>query len=548
VTSVALVGPEIEENLALRYLAASLEAADLTATIIPFNAEQELPLVLETLLEDPPSVVALSLAFQWRAPDFLALAVGLRQRGYRGHVTAGGHFATFAWRELLRDFPELDSICCYEAEETLTELATHVAASRATDGLRGLAVRAADGPALQPRPQRQELSMLPWPDRRGRPTTCLGHPIAAMISGRGCYASCSFCCIAAFHGQADGGGRRVRLRSIADLAAEMLWLQRRHGVEIFVFHDDTFFLPGEADNLQRIDALAAELRRGGVGRCATIVKARPTDVRRPVIEAMRDRLGLIRVFLGVESASAQGLRTLGRGVAARQVHDALELLKELGVYLCFNLLAFDPDATPATLEENLGFMERYAEHPHNFGRVELYAGTPLLARLQREGRCRGDYLGSEYEMATTEMQRVFALAMRCFYVRNFAAGALANRLMGTRFDVEVARFFHPERYRPSWLARSEELNGRLARDSVQTMRAIVELVARDGDLGPAGALCGAALGHRLREVEAAVRAEALELEEEIQAVVGQRCHHVREVTPGRVLAPLTNERRDHERA
>jgi hypothetical protein len=95
--------------------------------------------------------VALSLAFQWRAVDFLALAAALRDRGFRGHLTAGGHFATFAALELLRDFPELDSLCRGEAEEVLADLACALRDGRSPAGLPGLAFRGERGEvALSP--------------------------------------------------------------------------------------------------------------------------------------------------------------------------------------------------------------------------------------------------------------------------------------------------------------------------------------------------------------------------------------------------------------
>jgi len=81
---VALVGPEIEENLSLRYIAASLAASGFRSEIVPFNSEADFGSALEAILRaaEPPLVVGISLAFQWRAQDFLALAVALRQGGY----------------------------------------------------------------------------------------------------------------------------------------------------------------------------------------------------------------------------------------------------------------------------------------------------------------------------------------------------------------------------------------------------------------------------------------------------------------------------------
>ena len=106
------------------------------------------------------------------------------------------------------------------------------------------------------------------------------------------------------------------------------------------------------------------------------------------------------------------------------------------------MLIFDPDTTIGSIETNIAFMREASEFPFNFGRVELYAGTPLLARMQTEKRCRGDYMQWDYDLASRDVERVFSLSMRCFHRRNFGDAALANDLRGTRFDVAVARHFH----------------------------------------------------------------------------------------------------------
>ena len=81
---IGLVGPEFEENLSLRYLASSLKAAGFDSELLAFNRPSDLPGVVAGLLQggrEPPLLVGLSLAFQWRAQDFLALAMALRQAG-----------------------------------------------------------------------------------------------------------------------------------------------------------------------------------------------------------------------------------------------------------------------------------------------------------------------------------------------------------------------------------------------------------------------------------------------------------------------------------
>ncbi len=522
---VALVGPEIEENLGLRYLASSLARAGWAADIVPFNSGRDLPWALEAILHgEVPGLVALSLAFQWRAADVLALAVALREHGYEGHLTAGGHFGTFECEAVLRDFPELDSVCRFEAERSLPQLVEAVRAGRDLGCVAGLAYRRDGGIALNPPGAPPDLAELPWPDRRGEPTCCLGHGIAPLVASRGCYANCSFCCITAWHRAQSG--QRFRMRPVSDVADEMAWLQRAHGTDIFVFHDDDFFVPGPARALERLHALADALEERGMSRFATVVKARPTDVTPETFRVMRDRLGLVRSFLGVENASAQGLRTLRRGVRREENQRAMGTLRDLGVYCCFNLLLFEPDTTLETLEENLAFLEEHADVPCNFGRVELYAGTPLLARMRAESRCRGDYMAWDYALAEEPAQRVFELAMRCFPARNFEAGALANRLMGTRFDVETARHFHADVYDPRWLEHARGLSRRLGRDSVEGTRALVRTV-RQGDAAGAQDDLAAALSLRLRAVEREVEAGAASLEGEIRRAVGAGCRHAR---------------------
>jgi anaerobic magnesium-protoporphyrin IX monomethyl ester cyclase len=519
VPHVALVGPEIEENLSLRYLAASLARAGYVADIVPFNRAEDLPAVLDAIVgaSEPPRVVGLSLAFQWRAKDFLALAIALRERGYRGHVTAGGHFGTFAHADVLTDFPEIDSVVRQEAEDTIVRLCRALDLGTPLGAVAGLALRDADGRVVTTgEAALPDLATLPRPDRRGEPAACFGHGIAPLVSSRGCYANCTFCCIAAWHEQSLPG-KRYRLRDPDDVAAEMVEMQRERGIDIFVFHDDNFFVPGHRKNLERFSALADALERRGIGPYATVVKARPTDVEPAVFETLKRRLHCIRVYIGVETDADQGLETLRRWASSKQNHRAIRIVRDLDLYACFNMLLFDPDTTLESIETNVAFLRHAPEFPSNFGRVELYAGTPLLARMQAEGRCRGDWLQWDYDLATPEVERVFSLAMRCFYERNFGEDALANSIMGTRFDVEVCRKFHPDRFRPEWSERGKALSRTLALSAADGLDAILAQ-ARTRDEASDAAFV-AQLSKGLRATERVVRQGAIALATELEGAL-----------------------------
>ncbi|MCA9493598.1 MAG: B12-binding domain-containing radical SAM protein [Myxococcales bacterium] len=518
---IALVGPEIEENLSLRYLASALMADGWRVEIVPFASACQLGDALDAVLlaDEPPVMVGLSLAFQWRAHDVLAYAMALRERGYAGHVTAGGHFATFACKELLAEYPELDTIVRQEAEETLPALVRAVVDGAPLEPIPGLAYRDEGRVRLTAMPAVPDLATIRWPDRRGPPAACFDHAIAPLVSSRGCYANCSFCCIAAWHEQTLPG-KRYRQRPVEDVADEMVALWRDRGVEIFVFHDDNFFVPSKRLNAERFEALADALEARGIGRYATVVKARPTDVDERVFGILRDRLNCIRCYVGVETDADQGLVTLRRWARPRQNREAIRIVRDLDLYVCFNLLMFDPDTTLEDLETNLAFIEHASEFPSNFGRVELYAGTPLLHRMQQEGRATGDFLQWDYLLATADVQRVWELAMGAFHERNFSPGALANRIMGTRFDLEVARHFHPDVFDPAWLGEGKASTSELALDSVAGLRRIVEHVRTHADVGGDEALVRE-LAADLRQAEATIGAACSDLAARVLRAVGR---------------------------
>src|SRR5438067_7373460 len=145
---VVLVGPEFEENLSLRYLAAALRQTGHTASLARFDSPEYTEGVVQQVRRERPALVGLSLVFQVRAREFYDLARALRKAGYAGHVTAGGHFATFACEPMLRDLPELDSVVRQEGEAALVDLANALdrgAAAVEIAALPGMVTRAAGG-------------------------------------------------------------------------------------------------------------------------------------------------------------------------------------------------------------------------------------------------------------------------------------------------------------------------------------------------------------------------------------------------------------------
>jgi radical SAM superfamily enzyme YgiQ (UPF0313 family) len=470
---VALVGAEYEENLSLRYLAAAVETAGFRAELVPFHDGARTSQVVDRVLAFQPIVVGLSLPFQVRAREVLAAATELRTRGYGGHICVGGHFATFEYTNLLRDFPALDSVVRHEGEETFPELCWRVHDGKPPGPLPGLVVRGPMGPLAGPERLLPPLDSLPLPDRRGDPHDVLGVPTAPIIGSRGCYADCSFCCIYAYAENARGP--RYRRRSPQDIVREMKLERSRRGVRLFVFHDDNFFLPHLPTNLQRYRLFRDLLRAEGLDDVALVIKCRPNDVD-PELFSLLKEMGAIRAYVGIETNSNEGIVSLNRRITSEDNRRALRVLEELDLYCSFNVLIFDPEATLDGVEANLDFMEEMADRPWNFCRAEVYAGTPLRHVLEAQGRLRGDYFAWGYEMRAPRVELLFRIASTAFATRNFKPDGVHNLNMGIRFDNEVMRHFYPRAWDAEWHARLRELSREVALHSVSQMRSALAFV------------------------------------------------------------------------
>ncbi len=472
---VALVGAELEENLSLRYLASALEAGGFEPHIVPFDEASRLESVVDAIVELAPRVVGISMPFQLRAKEFLAVAEGLRARGYEGHICAGGHFATFEYEHLMRDYGALDSIVRHEGEETLRELCEAVARGGEVPLLAGLVLRGEGGEGVRVGPKRlvPKLDALPFPDRRGEPYRVLGVASAPFVGSRGCYADCSFCCIFAYAENARGP--RYRRRSPEDIVAEMKREYHERGVRLFVFHDDNFFLPYAPKNLERYRTLACLIDEAGLEGIGFVLKCRPNDVDEELFRVLKD-MGLIRAYCGIETNSDEGVVSLNRRIRSEDNRRALRLFRALDIYASFNILLFDPEATVEGIEANIDFMDEFADFPFNFCRAEVYAGTPLYDILSKQGRLRGDYFAWGYEMREPRVELLLRIASTAFAGRNFKHDGVHNLNMGIRLDNEVVRRFHSRAWDEDWHRSIAALSVDIGRDTVRHLRAATAFV------------------------------------------------------------------------
>jgi anaerobic magnesium-protoporphyrin IX monomethyl ester cyclase len=453
---VVLVGFEDQDNLGLRYLAATLRASGADVRMVGFS-EDPAP-VLAAVRDLNPVVVGFSLIFQYMVPRFEELLERLRAAGVNVHFTVGGHYASFEPAATLAAMPALDSIVRYEGEDTLVELATTLSSGGDWRAVPGLAFRGAES-AMQtsaPRVGGKDLDAIPWPDRADLTYDPVRLDAAAILGSRGCPWRCSFCSIVTFY---EGNGTKGRrFRDPIQIVDEIEFLHREKGTRILLWQDDDF-LGGGRKAVEWAHAIAREcVARGLHKNLRWKISARSDEIRPGVLEPLVEA-GLCHVYMGVEAGNEHDLKDLNK-LAKPDAHlQARDVLRELGVSFSFGFMLLQPWSTIKSVRQNLQFLRDFTDDgmaPAGFCRMLPYAGTPVETRLRNEGRLGPNDLTASYRFLDSRLDVLWDWAVPTFHERNHDARGSWNLLGLLLFE---ARLDLPDRRKdPMYLAMLEGLS------------------------------------------------------------------------------------------
>jgi radical SAM superfamily enzyme YgiQ (UPF0313 family) len=480
VLDVLLVGAEELENLGTRYLAAVLRQHGYSVALAPFSTADEMEAVVQYAQLTQPRLVGLSIIFQYRAPEFIALADELRRVLPHAHITTGGHFPTFAASDLLRDAGRtaLDSVVRGEGEFTLLELVQNLNMPETWHDIRGLSFRR-DGHIVNnpPRPLIADLDALPFPARDTPPQHHLGIGVSPIVGSRGCYRDCAFCSIRSFYRASRG--KVQRFRSVPNLVGEMEMLYHDFGVRFFIFNDDEWFPAGNARQA-RITALERELKQRKLDLIMSI-KCRADDVSEDLFRRLLD-MGIVRAYVGVESGSDHSLRTLNKKTTVAQNRHALEALNKVGMLADFGLIFFDPESTVEDIRANLDFFHAMAgagQAPLSFGRMEVYAGTPILERLQREGRLTGNYLAWNYTIPDPRVELLFRLMITALRHRHYDNDGVGKQCSLACYELTMYKYCARDRALPALGEQLRDIVARVNNHSLAMLEEMFDFTLRE---------------------------------------------------------------------
>jgi anaerobic magnesium-protoporphyrin IX monomethyl ester cyclase len=419
---VMLVGFVAQENLGLGYLASVLRERGYGVEIVDFELDPER--ICEIAKSLDPLLIGFSLIFQFYVERFQALMVLLRNAGITCHFTAGGHFPSLSHRKALEYLPELDSVVRFEGEDTLLELVDLIGAGGEWRGIRGIAFRGDAEVVANPlRPLIEDLDRLPYPDRSFESGMVLGHRVMPLLASRGCARSCSFCSIHMFYRSAPG--KVVRTRKPAQVVREMRHLYDTRAATIFLFQDDDFPLFGTVWRRWAREFVAELYASGLVGRVLWKISCRADAVEPGLFAEMRSA-GLYFVYMGLESGTEEGLKTLHKQMTVEQNLRAVETLKRLDLAFQFGFMLFEPSSTFESIRQNLGFLHAVVDDGSvslAFCRLIPYDGTPIRDELLRTGRLKGDVCHPGYDFLDPRLDRFYHALTQTVDLRGWVHGS-----------------------------------------------------------------------------------------------------------------------------
>jgi hypothetical protein len=267
-----------------------------------------------------------------------------------------------------------------------------------------------------------DLDDLPYPDRTFNRNAVLGRHATPILASRGCARTCSFCSIHMFYRTAPG--KVVRTRKPTEVVREMRFLYEEHGITIFLFQDDDFPLFGPVWKRWARE-FVAELHRNDLpGKIVWKINCRADAVDPELFVEMR-QAGLHMVYMGLESGTEEGLKTLHKLITVEQNLRAVELLKSIGTRFEFGFMLLDPSSTFESVRANLAFLRTIVgdgSAAAGFGRMTPYDGTPIKDELERSGRLRGDVSRPDYDFLDHRLNDFYQDVIRMVDVTGWTHG------------------------------------------------------------------------------------------------------------------------------
>jgi hopanoid biosynthesis associated radical SAM protein HpnJ len=273
----------------------------------------------------------------------------------------------------------IDFVCREEFDYTCKDVADGLALA----DIKGLSYRDADGRIVHnlPRPMVENMDDLPFVApvyQRDLKINnyfigYLKHPYVSFYTGRGCRSKCTFCLW-----PQTVGGHRYRVRSAANVLAEVKWIKENMPeVKEIMFDDDTFT---DSSNLPRVEAIARGMGELGMTWSCNAKANVPYNT----LKVMKEN-GLRLLLVGYESGDDDILHNIKKGLRTDIARRFTADCRKLGIVIHGTFILGLPGETQETIEKTIEFAKEINPHTIQVSLAAPYPGTSLYKQAVAEG-------------------------------------------------------------------------------------------------------------------------------------------------------------------
>lgn len=362
------------------YMASVLESNGIGVEIVDANLfGWSIKKTVEKIKSGSFRLIGVRLVYLWEnTKEVFDLLLELRNQSVDAHINLYGHYPTFAYKEILKLFPFVDSVTVGEPEYTFLELAKRVVNLEQggnPDSIKGLAlVNRVD--QFKPENLINDLDKIPFPDRRYIELEKAKCTTTYILGSRGCYNNCGFCYLNPFYGESSDW----RGRSSLNIFNEIKQLYYQKGCSGFYFGDANFFGPGKAGR-NRAKELANLIVDNGL-QISFGLECRANDIDEDTISLLV-KAGLKNIFLGIESGNQATLNYFRKNTSVKINRDAIKTIRKFNIKLNTGFIMFDKNTNLDGIKQNFEFLrdmglliEPYTTAHLLFHRQSLFQGTP----------------------------------------------------------------------------------------------------------------------------------------------------------------------------
>lgn len=400
----------------IAYIAAFLEARGVNVRILDCNAER---VPLDRLAEklktyDQPSYIGIT-ATTSLITNALEAARICKDTFTDSKVVIGGVHPTILPAEVLGN-DSVDFVVRGEGEVTTAELVE----GKAPKDIPGLSYKE-DGKIVHngERGLIDDLDGLHMPAYHLLPMEryfpALGTykrlPAMSVFATRGCPGRCTFC-------YCTFGGK-LRKRSARNIAEEIKYLVKNHGVKEILFYDDTFTVFKE--NVKELCSILISEKVD----ISWVCYARVDYIGEELLRLMKEA-GCHQICYGIESASEEILKNINKRISLEEVRKAVRLTKEAGIEARGTFMFGNPGETEETMKKTIDFAIELGLDLAIFNITTPYPGTAMY-KWAKESGCLVTEDWTKYDLSTVVMhlptvtpekiEEFYKIAYRRFYLR-----------------------------------------------------------------------------------------------------------------------------------